>query len=260
MSATTRSPASRRAGGRTSGQFRRGERDGERSPGCTDRSPRACLPTCRSAGPRRPPGSPCCSTSSTTVSSSARQRRLQAGTEQRVDDQRADREPPRSASSHCCSPAISTTGRPRRPRISRFTRASPRTSASATEHEDRHVDTALAQRARDDEAVAAVVAAAAEHRHLALVEVREGRLDGRHHLAAGVLHQHERRHADLLDRGPVGLPHLCRRQDSHRRCYCFVKFAARCWSAPTRLAGGPPREGEGSRHRPVVGRDGLPGR
>ena len=81
--------------------------------------------------------------------------------------------------------------------------------------EHRGVDAALEQRARDDEAVAAVVAAAAQHRHAA-VETRLVRgLDRRHHLAAGVLHQDERGDADLFDGVAVGVAHLRGIQNSH---------------------------------------------
>ncbi len=119
-------------------------------------------------------------------------------------------------SSHACSSPISTTVTPRRPRMSRLMRASPRTSASAPIDEDRGVDAALQQRARDDEAVAAVVAAAAQHGDAA-VEPRLVRgLDGGHDLAAGVLHQHERRDADVLDGEAIGLAHLRGVEDAHR--------------------------------------------
>ena len=60
-----------------------------------------------------------------------------------------------------------------------------------TDHEHRHLDDPFEQRARDDEAVAAVVAASGQDRHPPHRQVREQRLDGRHHLATGVLHQHE---------------------------------------------------------------------
>ena len=74
--------------------------------------------------------------------------------------------------------------------MSRLVRASPRIVGDRADDEHRRVDPALQQRAGDDEAVAAVVAAAAEHRHPA-VEVRlVGGFDRGHHLAAGVLHQH----------------------------------------------------------------------
>jgi hypothetical protein len=63
-------------------------------------------------------------------------------------------------SSHAWLSAISTTVMPRRPRISRLIRASPRTSATAPA-EHRHVGAPLRQRSGDDEAVAAVVAAPA---------------------------------------------------------------------------------------------------
>ena len=89
---------------------------------------------------------------------------FEPGAEDGVDDQRAVARPRRSAAPTLCSSAISTTVTPRRPRISRLVRASPRTSATAADHEDRRVDAALQQRSRDDEPVAAVVAAAAQAR------------------------------------------------------------------------------------------------
>ena len=75
-----------------------------------------------------------------------------------------------------------------------------------------------AQRARDDEAVAAVVAAAAQHRDLAIEEVAVHRLHRGDRLAAGVLHQHERRDADLVDRPAIGLAHLGGVQYTHQDC------------------------------------------
>ena len=116
-------------------------------------------------------------------------------------------------SSHAWLSAISTTVRPRRPRISRLVRASPRTSATLPIRNTDDVDAALQQRARDDETVAAVVAAAAQDGHLALGEIAVDGFDRRHDLPAGVLHQHERRNADLFDRPAVGFAHLCRVQD-----------------------------------------------
>ena len=73
-----------------------------------------------------------------------------------------------TCSSHAWLSATSTTVMPSRPRISRFVRASPRTSDTRP---IRKTDTSTPrcdQRARDDEAVAAVVAAAAQHGHLAV--------------------------------------------------------------------------------------------
>ena len=122
-------------------------------------------------------------------------------------------------SSQLCSSLISTTVTPSRPRISRLVRASPRTSRERADHEHRRVDAALQQRPRDHEAVAAVVAAAAQDGDAA-VELRlVGRLHRRHHLAAGVLHQHERRNADVFDREAVGLAHLRGVEDSHQAGY-----------------------------------------
>ena len=69
----------------------------------------------------------------------------------------------------------------------------------ASDEEHRHADATLHQRAGDDEAVAAVVAAAAEHRDLALEKVAVHRFHRGHDLTAGVLHQHERGNANLLE-------------------------------------------------------------
>ena len=85
----------------------------------------------------------------------------------------------------------------------------------AAEQEHRRFDAALDQRARDDEAVAAVVAAPAQHADLAVGEILERRLHRRHRLAAGILHQHDRRDADLVDRPAIGLPHLLSVEHAH---------------------------------------------
>ncbi len=82
-------------------------------------------------------------------------------------------------------------------------------------HEHRDVKAALLQRARDDEAVAAVIALAADDGDAAFGKVGIERFDRRHHLAAGVLHQHQRRDADVLDRSTIGFPHLLGVEDSH---------------------------------------------
>ena len=106
--------------------------------------------------------------------------------------------------------------------MSRLVRASPRTSRERADDEDRGVDAALQQRPRDDEAVAAVVAAPAQDGD-APVELRfVGRLDGGHDLAAGVLHQHERRNADVFDGEPVGLAHLRGGENSHACAECTI--------------------------------------
>ena len=82
-------------------------------------------------------------------------------------------------------------------------------------HEHRDVEAALLQRARDDEAVAAVVALAADDGDAAFGEIGIERFDRRHHLAAGVLHQHQRRDADVLDRATIGFAHLLGVEDPH---------------------------------------------
>ena len=87
--------------------------------------------------------------------------------------------------------------------------------ADAAEQEHGRLDAALRQRARDDEAVAAVVAAAAQHADLARGQVVERRFHRRDRLPAGVLHQHDRRNADVVDRLTIGLAHLLRVEHSH---------------------------------------------
>ena len=77
-------------------------------------------------------------------------------------------------SSHAWLSSISTTVRPSRPRISRLIARVAAHVGDAADQEHRHVDAALQQRARDDEAVAAVVAAAAQHRDLPLERDRCG--------------------------------------------------------------------------------------
>ena len=87
--------------------------------------------------------------------------------------------------------------------------------AHAAEQEDGRLDAALRQRARDDEAVAAVVAAPAQHADAARGQVVEGRFHRRDRLPAGVLHQHDRRQADFVDGLTVRFPHLLRIQHAH---------------------------------------------
>ena len=84
-----------------------------------------------------------------------------------------------------------------------------------SDDEHRHVAAALNESARDDEAVAAVVAAAAEHGDLPLEQVGVHRLHRRDCLPAGVLHQHERRDADLFDRAAIRVAHLGSVQYTH---------------------------------------------
>jgi hypothetical protein len=87
----------------------------------------------------------------------------------------------------------------------------------AAEQEDERFDAALGERARDDEAVAAVVAAAAENVNGDAREFVDRRLYGGDGLAARVLHQHHGRNPDLVDRLPIGLAHLLRVEHPHRR-------------------------------------------
>jgi hypothetical protein len=75
-------------------------------------------------------------------------------------------------------------------------------------------------RARHDEAVAAVVAAAAQHGHAPVEALLVLRFHGGHDLAAGVFHQDERGDADVLDRDAVGLAHLRGVEDTHAVSVC----------------------------------------
>ena len=96
------------------------------------------------------------------------------------------------------------------------------------EEQHEHVDAALHQRSRDDKAVAAVAAAAAQHRDAPLERFSERRLDRGDHLATGVFHQHERRNADVLDRPAIRLAHLLGVEHSHEgeRAYPCDRLAA----------------------------------
>ena len=76
--------------------------------------------------------------------------------------------------------------------MSRLSRASPVTLATGPRTNTDTSTPRCGQRARHHEAVAAVVAPAAQHGDAALEQVLVVGFDGRHHLAAGVLHQHDR--------------------------------------------------------------------
>ncbi len=152
-----------------------------------------------------------------------RQRAAKTGAEDRIDDERRNPRARVKCSSHSCALVISTTVMPRRPRTSRLVRASPRTSATLPRRKTDVVDAALRERARDHESVAAVVAAAAEDRDAARRQVVEGGFHGRHDLASGVLHEHDRRNPDVLDGAAIGLAHLFGVEHSHGpgRAYCL---------------------------------------
>ena len=105
--------------------------------------------------------------------------------------------------------------------------------------EDSTFHAALQQCARDDEAVAAVVAAAAEHGDPALEAFVEGGLDRRDDLAAGILHQDEGRDADLFDGVAIGLAHLRGVEDSHGRSDRYGALGcAKCTTKVRCLRGG----------------------
>src|SRR5690606_27900201 len=85
----------------------------------------------------------------------------------------------------------------------------------APDDKHRYVADTLEQRARDHEAVAAVVAAAGDDRHTPELHLRERGLDGRNDLPPGVLHEHERRDAQVVDGRAIGLAHLFRCEHTH---------------------------------------------
>ena len=225
MSAMTMSPARVSAGGSTSGSFGARERDGHAGLDAVADRLVASRPTGPTAGRSTTTGMPEPLTSATTVSSRPDSGRVQAGAEDRVDDERA----------------VADLGEVQLPRLAVGDlddgEAEPaedlEVDAGVAAHvgdradeEHRHVDAALQQRPRDDEAVAAVVAAAAEdRRRCSSSEIAVHGFDRRHDLAAGVLHQHERRNADVLDRAAIGLAHLRGVEDSHAsvsRCIAGV--------------------------------------
>jgi hypothetical protein len=80
--------------------------------------------------------------------------------------------------------------------------------ADGAEEKDNRFDAALRERPRHDEPVAAVVAPATNHADLARRQVFERGFHRRDCLPAGVLHEHNGRQANLVDRLPIGFPHL----------------------------------------------------
>src|SRR5262245_15927921 len=85
----------------------------------------------------------------------------------------------------------------------------------AAEQKDRHIDAPLPEGACDDEAVTAVVAAAAQYTDAASEHVAVDRLDCGNDLPAGILHQHDGRNPDLVYGPPIGFAHLRGIQNAH---------------------------------------------
>jgi hypothetical protein len=85
----------------------------------------------------------------------------------------------------------------------------------AAEQEDGRLDGALRQRARDDEPVTAVVAPPAQHGDLARGKILERRFHRGDGLAPRVLHEHDGRKADLVDRQAIGFAHLLSVENAH---------------------------------------------
>jgi len=96
----------------------------------------------------------------------------------------------------------------------------PRVAADlgdAAKQEHRGVDAALHERPRDHEVVAAVAAPTADDGDTTRRQVLERGLHGRHGLTSGILHQHDRRNSDVLDRAAIRLAHLFGIEHSHGR-------------------------------------------
>jgi hypothetical protein len=213
MSAMTMSPARSSAGGSTSGSF------GAPSVTVTVASMQSPMSSCVSAD--MPDGT---SIDTTGMPGSvhvgdhrlehALERRAQARPEERVDDEVALRD-----LGEVQLPGLLVVDLDDgESEVPEHLEVGARVAADAAERpddEDRGVDAALQQRAGDDEAVAAVVARAAQHGHGALGQVVEDGLHRGHHLASRVLHQHDAGDPDLLDGATVGVAHLRAGQDSH---------------------------------------------
>ena len=86
-------------------------------------------------------------------------------------------------------------------------------------HEYDSVDTALQERPRHHEAIAAVIAPSAQDGDAAFESALVGGFHRGHHLTAGIFHQDQRRDSDLVDREAVGFAHLRGVEDSHQAGY-----------------------------------------
>ena len=164
MSAITRSPARRSAGGSTSGTFGAASVTvivaSMLSPGGSWES--ADRPARQVDGHDRDPRAVDIGDDRLE---DARDRSAEAGAEDGVDDQIAARDLREVQLPRLRVGDLDDGQAEAAERSSRLTRASPRTSATEPSSRHEQLDAALRQRARDDEAVAAVAAAAAQHRH-----------------------------------------------------------------------------------------------
>ena len=189
------------AGGSTSGSFGAAERDGERRLDARADRPRACRPTGRSAGRRPRPGCRMRVDVGDDRLEQARQRRLQARC--RRARRRSASQPRDLRRVQLPLPARRRSRRPagRGGRESRGSRARRRGRRRARPSTKTDTSTPRCRSVRATTKPSPPLLprpqSTATRRSSRSVE---GRLHGRHHLAAGVLHQHERRDADLLDR------------------------------------------------------------
>ncbi len=80
--------------------------------------------------------------------------------------------------------------------------------ADRAKYEHRDIHATLMKGTRDDEAVAAVVAAAAQNGHMTGQQIAVVGFERGDDLAPGVFHQDDRRNANLLNGARIGLAHL----------------------------------------------------
>ena len=83
------------------------------------------------------------------------------------------------------------------------------------DQEDRHIVLARREDAGDDKSVASVVAPPAQNRGVLERQRPEALRQMLGHGPAGILHQHHRGNADILDRQAIGLLHLGGTQHAH---------------------------------------------
>ena len=97
------------------------------------------------------------------------------------------------------------------------------------EQNDRDGRPPLRQHAGDDESVAPVAAAPAQDGHAPAIPLREPRFDRAGHGTTGVLHEDDRRNADLVDRAAVGIAHLGGIENAHRGFGRTASGSALCY-------------------------------
>ena len=142
------------------------------------------------------------------------ERRLQTGTEDRIDDQGALRDL-RKVQLPCLLVADLDDGDAETAEDVEIGAGIAADVGNRADDEDRGIDAALDQRPRHDESVAAVVAASAQHTDASVEPCFVRGLHRRDDLPARVLHQHQRRYSDFFDGVAIGLAHLRGSEDPH---------------------------------------------